>query len=324
MASVYYCVKRKYWIVSWRESKKNKVKYFHTKAEAEGFNPSSRPVAISAVSNFDTIIENFKNTLNVRESTLRRYQQEIQSLRQCMLSGDTSRENILRTIAEIQKQFSSAKAVRIIKRLRTLCKFGEIAFPPGVHARHKGKKGRAMDEKEVHQLLKTTQLNYPRYYLLLCILLDTGARLGEILALNWSDWDGESVHITKSYNPDNKGPKIVPVKTCRSNRVVPLSAPLNALLNDFKGLPGHPMCASKNGCRMHKGNLRRDWWCKVSNGYRIHDLRHTCATFLLNHVDPRIVSARLGHEDTTTTLKIYDHLMHNKKNLPSLLQKCST
>lgn len=42
---------------------------------------------------------------------------------------------------------------------------------------------------------------------------------------------------------------------------------------------------------------------------RIHDLRHTCASWLLGAGVPLIVvSGHLGHEDTATTARIYGHL----------------
>jgi len=323
MPSVYFQKSRFCWACSWKQSGKTLVKYFKSKAEAVAFKPTARPSAISApvVSDFSTIITQYLGTLKVRERTLVRYQQEIASLRMCMKSLETSRDNIMRIIEDIQCRYTAAKSSRALKRLKVLCKFAEIPFPPNVRTAYKHKKGTALSEQQVQELLHRTQKDYPNYYLLLCILLDTGARLGEVLALNWEDWDGESIKICKSYAPNNKGPKITPVKTSRSNRVLPLSAPLNRLLNDFKGLPREPLCKSLHGSRLHPSNLRRDWWKKVCGGYRIHDLRHTCATFLLNQVDPRVVSAKLGHESTTTTLKIYDHLLHQKKNLPSLLYK---
>ncbi|MFI5271441.1 MAG: tyrosine-type recombinase/integrase [Ktedonobacterales bacterium] len=41
-----------------------------------------------------------------------------------------------------------------------------------------------------------------------------------------------------------------------------------------------------------------------------HNLRHTCATLLLGqHVNPKIVSAMLGHATVAITLDIYSHVL---------------
>jgi integrase len=43
---------------------------------------------------------------------------------------------------------------------------------------------------------------------------------------------------------------------------------------------------------------------------RFHDLRHTHATQLLkSNVHPKIVQERLGHEDISTTLNLYSHVL---------------
>jgi integrase len=43
---------------------------------------------------------------------------------------------------------------------------------------------------------------------------------------------------------------------------------------------------------------------------RLYDLRHTCATLLLQAgVHPKIVSERLGHASVTLTLDVYSHVM---------------
>jgi len=40
-----------------------------------------------------------------------------------------------------------------------------------------------------------------------------------------------------------------------------------------------------------------------------HDLRHTCATLLLGaRVNPKVVSAMLGHASAAITLDIYSHV----------------
>jgi integrase len=43
---------------------------------------------------------------------------------------------------------------------------------------------------------------------------------------------------------------------------------------------------------------------------RIHDLRHTAATHLMNrHVHPKVVQELLGHSTITITLDTYSHVL---------------
>jgi len=43
---------------------------------------------------------------------------------------------------------------------------------------------------------------------------------------------------------------------------------------------------------------------------RLHDLRHTHATILLQqNIHPKVVSERLGHSGITFTMTVYQHVM---------------
>ena len=45
-----------------------------------------------------------------------------------------------------------------------------------------------------------------------------------------------------------------------------------------------------------------------------HELRHTCASLLINSgIDPKTVSKRLGHADTSITMEIYTHSFEASK-----------
>ena len=56
----------------------------------------------------------------------------------------------------------------------------------------------------------------------------------------------------------------------------------------------------------------------LSNSIRLYDLRHTCATLLLlEGVNPKVVSERLGHASITLTLDTYSHV------LPSMQEAAS-
>lgn len=74
----------------------------------------------------------------------------------------------------------------------------------------------------------------------------------------------------------------------------------NLLFPDKYGRARHPSTISKKF-----GTLCKEAFVKQ---IRLHDLRHTHATFLLNNnVPPHIVAQRLGHKRPSTTLDIYSH-----------------
>lgn len=51
---------------------------------------------------------------------------------------------------------------------------------------------------------------------------------------------------------------------------------------------------------------------------RVHDLRHTHATLLLQAgVHPRVVQERLGHRSITVTLEIYSHVLPSSQRTPA-------
>lgn len=267
------------------------------------------PSASVAGESFAHAVKQFLETRNVRESTKTRYLQEITQLQKC-LAGDSLHPNsILEIVSRIQK-LTPAKAARLFKRFKTIVQFTKIPFPAHLKCTHRPQRGKILPPEVVQNLLKTTQKQYSTYYPLLCILLDTGMRLGEALALNWEDFDGKAVQVNKSYREFNKGAKMTPTKTISGNRRIVLSKELSALLEGFRGTNKAPILTSPEGYRLRRNNLYKRWWKRVCPGYRIHDIRHTCATFLLGKLDPREVSSKLGHEDVTVTLKIYDHYLH--------------
>ena len=77
---------------------------------------------------------------------------------------------------------------------------------------------------------KHAEIDHPRFYPLVLFLADTGARLGEALALRWIDVDieGGTARIRRSFS---SGRTLGPTKTGRE-RVVELSSRLRSVLFD--------------------------------------------------------------------------------------------
>jgi integrase len=73
--------------------------------------------------------------------------------------------------------------------------------------------------------------------------------------------------------------------------------------------------ANTAGMPIDLGNVRNRHFKKIRDAaglpkIRLYDLRHTCATIMLQKgIHPKVVSERLGHEGSVITLDIYSHVL---------------
>ena len=83
----------------------------------------------------------------------------------------------------------------------------------------------------------------------------------------------------------------------------------------FATVDGTPINVRNLTLRHFKPILKR---AGLPSNFRLYDLRHTCATLLLQaNEHPKVVSERLGHASITLTLDTYSHV------LPSMQQGAS-
>jgi len=170
---------------------------------------------------------------------------------------------------------------------------------------------------------------------LLTVAIVTGMRIGELLALRWSEIDltngilqvRHTVNRIKGFGITESEPKTESSK--RSITLPPFV--IDALVQHR---------ASQNEARIRAGTKWQELGLVFPNtlgGYlrrpklhtmykkllkeaglpdiRFHDLRHSAATiFLSMGVHPKIVQELLGHSDITLTLRVYSHV------LPSMQQ----
>ena len=157
------------------------------------------------------------------------------------------------------------------------------------------------------------------------VLLKTGLRRGECVALQWGDIDGNKLelHITRNVTIDRNSPDKICVGKTKTDeeRTVPISQGLYALLMTHKheqqkkygvlfpnafifcsALDPYKPIYPTEPTRWQSKFVKRNNLPKVSP----HDLRHTAATLALESgADLKQVQELLGHKDPSTTMGFY-------------------
>lgn len=160
------------------------------------------------------------------------------------------------------------------------------------------------------------------------VLLYTGLRRGELLALHWRDVDFVRSEITVRYTLYRVPGKtrVTSPKTRASNRIIPVSETvLNALMDQYAAVGRLRVAAGRNWketdavfVNRHGNYMNGEYLNNAfkkylkDNGFpamHIHDLRHANASILINRGVPmKIVSEHLGHTSEKTTETFYTHM----------------
>jgi integrase len=154
------------------------------------------------------------------------------------------------------------------------------------------------------------------------VLLGTGCRLGEALALRWGDYAAESgtVRISATYCETRQWRGLTGTKTAAGNRTVTLPGFARALLDGGpSGGESAPIFLTARGKTPTRALVGRAFKnaCKAAGvpAVRVHDLRHLHASLLLADGLPvPAVAARLGHASPAVTMAIYAHALRGSED----------
>lgn len=178
----------------------------------------------------------------------------------------------------------------------------------------------------------------PMYKTLFDTLFFCGLRKGEICALTWNDFraDLRQISISKSVNTSAKEKLATSPKTLSSNRIIPISRQLCEEYQELKAYYQKADGFSENwyifgGLTAIPNNTlqvkKKKYYqaakliCPELKEIRIHDFRHSCASYLINEIKAPItsVSRYLGHENPQITLSVYSHFY--EKDLSAIAEE---
>lgn len=164
------------------------------------------------------------------------------------------------------------------------------------------------------------------YYVLSVLLSRTGLRLGEALALTWSDIDNKVLSVSKTLYRHGGKDYITSPKTESSYREIALDEKTNRLLKELKiekikyslankeyVLNNDLVFSDSKGSFLKQSNYRTYFYrvCESANVPVLspHALRHSHAVHLLESgANIKYVSERLGHATINMTANVYLHI----------------
>jgi integrase len=215
-------------------------------------------------------------------------------------------------------------------------KYGRLAVSPAEHvdlpAATPGHE-RYLTRAELDVILE--HLNEP-YRSMAALLAGTGLRFGELAGLHWQRVDlGERLlSVVEVYDSTEREIKPYPKSGSRKVRSVPLASWVAEILDALPRTPGPCGVPHRSGVACRSGlvlpaprgralderNVRPRHWVPAVRAAgvgptRLHDLRHTCASWLVQSGRTlQEVAEILGHESITTTMR-YAHLSSARYDL---------
>lgn len=150
----------------------------------------------------------------------------------------------------------------------------------------------------------------------------TGLRWGEIRVLKVKNVQLKPVMRFTVRASQTEG---MQVKCPKSGKVrhVPVAKRVRPIvLEHIKGKdPDDLVFTTRRGAQLNKGNLKRAvHWKELSQGRRLHDLRHTAATEWLRHgVDVLVVKEWLGHSSLAVTQR-YVHYLGTDADIAAVMK----
>lgn len=238
------------------------------------------------------------------------------------ISGMKDKGLAPKTIKNVHGLLFSIMKTAVSKRLRADNPCEQSRLPKSTHTQDTTT---YLTQSEFAGILQFVDPHFQPFFL---FLVSTGLRFSEAAALmpaDFADSNGVyTVRVTKAWKRTQKNQRVIgPPKTERARRTVPMTRELAlavapqvkaAAAGDFvfKMKQGGELTVQAAWNKAWRPAVSKAQKAGLKKSPRIHDLRHTYASWMLMGEPPLSMfelSRLMGHESVQTTTKVYSHLM---------------
>lgn len=345
---VYQRKNRKGWVCDWREPNgKKKQSTFKTRKDAEYFESKKKMETSKGIyvdtnkgkQKMNIFFESWIDSKNARPKTIATYTYAWNSLIGPYF-GEYQVKNVTKN--EIRKWLSNCQTIQqkspssatLQKAFTVLSMVLDFAVDDDALSINPAKQLRTYSNESVlpkklnskratpiePSVVEKIALTCGGYSLAIRVLAYCGPRIGELAGLKVKDINIQNQSLMIERSLSSLGGKMLegPTKNGKSREVHVMSFIWQDLLKHIEGLdPEEYVFVSPLGQPLNTDNFAKRVWKRALKElnlppFRIHDLRHTCASiFIQNGASVTLVSKLLGHSDVAFTLRTYSHLFPN-------------
>lgn len=222
----------------------------------------------------------------------------------------------------------------------------DVVLPSSSFIKKKTRTQFAMDDKEIEKFkqaaldkYKTTNEYRSRDAIVLLLILNLGLRIGECLALLWSDidMDNQLIYINKTIQSSSRevidgkaiGKPITytkdSTKTYAGNRVLKLNQSAMFCVSELiaydkrHNIHSKWVCCTHANTRNTERNMNRSLhrllkYADIKEDISPHTLRHTFGSVLIRRgVNIEVISKLMGHANITITYNKYIHVLQEQQ-----------
>ncbi|KEF40165.1 site-specific recombinase XerD [Schinkia azotoformans MEV2011] len=280
---------------------------------------------------FDEIFEHNIKHKKLKEKTIRRrrneYNRHIKPFFGHMKVKDVNVQHVMDFKTNLENHFESLNSARtVFSNFKILInhavKFFGLKIDPTIMVepiQRVKPKINYIKREEFEERVNALELHY--YKELTRLLFYTGLRVGEALALTWNDIDLEKsqLYVDKTLDPKLRIP--TSPKTAGSVGYVPFPSFIKEMLEEIKKESAEKIYGFNDelyvfgGLTPYHYSHYHKHFKLVFPELRIHDLRHSYATYLINKgVDIYLVKELMRHDDIKQTANTYGHLYVERKH----------